>query len=238
MAHKEAISPFNPHVDGNSSDEESDSFHYVPPTRRRRLSLCRCFGWAITLLSIILISAFAGAWISMVYVNIDQICTAHTSQWSPLLDNIAIKYKMQPFDGNFMRENIFRGNASPEVDAAWEALGVDYVSLQWFRICSANPSGTITNTTRTSAARLLRTMVRSSACTSFSCATSIPACWAKSGSILKNPNAFPDFNTRHVCKNYNDVREWAEKLQAPPTSEIPDDYLLLPKNKDILESTP
>ncbi|SCO87576.1 uncharacterized protein FRV6_11703 [Fusarium oxysporum] len=108
IAHEEAASPFNPHVDGNSSDEESDSFHYVPPTRRRRLSLCRCFGWAITLLSIILISAFAGAWISMVYVNIDQNCAAHTSQWS-LLRNI-------------------NNNASPEVDAAWEALGVDYRS--------------------------------------------------------------------------------------------------------------
>jgi hypothetical protein len=28
------------------------------------------------------------------------------------------------------------------------------------------------------------------------------------------PTAFPDFNTRHTCKNYENVREWAEKLQV------------------------
>lgn len=30
----------------------------------------------------------------------------------------------------------------------------------------------------------------------------------------EEPMAFPDFNTRHVCKNYNDIREWAGKLQV------------------------
>ncbi|KNB04823.1 hypothetical protein FOXG_06833 [Fusarium oxysporum f. sp. lycopersici 4287] len=189
---------------------------------------------------------------------------------------------MQPFDGNFMRENIFRGNASPEVDAAWEALGVDYrpgvisykdglssgLDDSFVQRAPQHGGGFIVNVEgmhHLHCLNLLRkslwynyeyykdlggtpfkndgevfrmhlTVLTPSA--KFSCATSIPACWAKSGSILKNPNAFPDFNTRHVCKNYNDVREWAEKLQAPPTSEIPDDYLLLPKNKDILESTP
>lgn len=29
-----------------------------------------------------------------------------------------------------------------------------------------------------------------------------------------DPIAFPDFNTRHMCKNYEAVREWAEKLQV------------------------
>uniref|UniRef100_A0A0D2YIB3 Tat pathway signal sequence n=1 Tax=Fusarium oxysporum (strain Fo5176) TaxID=660025 RepID=A0A0D2YIB3_FUSOF len=264
MAHKEAISPFNPHVDGNSSDEESDSFHYVPPTRRRRLSLCRCFGWAITLLSIILISAFAGAWISMVYVNIDQICTAHTSQWSPLLDNIAIKYKMQPFDGNFMRENIFRGNASPEVDAAWEALGVDYrpgVISYKDGLSSGLDDSFVQRAPQHGGGFIVNNLLRKSLWYNYEYYKDLGGhAFKNDGEVFrmhvilmcnvdtgvlgqvwvnpKNPNAFPDFNTRHVCKNYNDVREWAEKLQAPPTSEIPDDYLLLPKNKDILESTP
>ncbi len=30
----------------------------------------------------------------------------------------------------------------------------------------------------------------------------------------KAPEAFPDFNTRHKCKNYEDVRRWAEALQV------------------------
>jgi hypothetical protein len=28
------------------------------------------------------------------------------------------------------------------------------------------------------------------------------------------PIAFPDFNTRHKCKNYDDVKNWAQKLQV------------------------
>lgn len=30
----------------------------------------------------------------------------------------------------------------------------------------------------------------------------------------EGPEAFPDFNTKHVCKNYENVRQWAEKLQV------------------------
>jgi hypothetical protein len=30
----------------------------------------------------------------------------------------------------------------------------------------------------------------------------------------KDPSAFPDFNTKHTCKNYDDVREWAKRLQV------------------------
>lgn len=29
------------------------------------------------------------------------------------------------FNGTFLHENVYRQNAGPEVDAAWEALGVD-----------------------------------------------------------------------------------------------------------------
>lgn len=28
------------------------------------------------------------------------------------------------------------------------------------------------------------------------------------------PAAFPDFHTKHMCKNYDAVRQWAEKLQV------------------------
>lgn len=30
----------------------------------------------------------------------------------------------------------------------------------------------------------------------------------------KNPSAFPDFNTKHTCKNYEDIKKWSEKLQV------------------------
>lgn len=29
-----------------------------------------------------------------------------------------------------------------------------------------------------------------------------------------HPEAFPDFNTKHTCKNYEDIRIWAEKYQV------------------------
>lgn len=30
----------------------------------------------------------------------------------------------------------------------------------------------------------------------------------------ESPEAFPDFNTKHTCKNYEDIRIWAEKNQV------------------------
>ncbi|EHK21595.1 uncharacterized protein TRIVIDRAFT_152199 [Trichoderma virens Gv29-8] len=54
----------------------------------------------------------------------------------------------------------------------------------------------------------------------------------------KQPTAFPDFRTKHVCKNYDDIREWAKSLQAPPPDQIPKDYLARPKRGDVIESTP
>lgn len=44
---------------------------------------------------------------------------------APLLEDITIQYSSIPFNGSFMKENIYRLKGSPEVDAAWEALGVN-----------------------------------------------------------------------------------------------------------------
>lgn len=41
------------------------------------------------------------------------------------MSNIPIKYHRQRFNGSLLKENIFRQAASPEVDAAWESLGVN-----------------------------------------------------------------------------------------------------------------
>lgn len=72
----------NPQVEGHEdSDEDGETFHYVPPPRRRRCSPCRCFGWTMTLLMVVVISALMGAWISMAYLQIDQTCAIHTTKW-------------------------------------------------------------------------------------------------------------------------------------------------------------
>jgi hypothetical protein len=42
-----------------------------------------------------------------------------------VLRDVGIRYEWKEFNGSFMQENIYRKAGSPEVDAAWEALGVD-----------------------------------------------------------------------------------------------------------------
>jgi len=44
------------------------------------------------------------------------------------------------------------------------------------------------------------------------------------------PTAYVDFNTQHKCRNFDDVRRWAEMHQAP--EEVPEDYLDPPKGGD------
>lgn len=36
-----------------------------------------------------------------------------------------VKYHVQQYNGTFLHENIYRQDAGPEVDEAWEALGTD-----------------------------------------------------------------------------------------------------------------
>jgi hypothetical protein len=43
----------------------------------------------------------------------------------------------------------------------------------------------------------------------------------------EEPKAFVDFNTKHVCRNFEDVRKWAEARQLP--EKAPSDYLQPPK---------
>lgn len=42
-----------------------------------------------------------------------------------MISNVGISYHQEQFNGSFVNENIFRQDASPEVDAAWKSLGAD-----------------------------------------------------------------------------------------------------------------
>jgi len=54
---------------------------------------------------------------------------------------------------------------------------------------------------------------------------------------LQEPTAYPDFNTKHTCRNFDEVRRWAFEHQAP--EEVPDDYLQPPRSReDISENLP
>jgi hypothetical protein len=43
----------------------------------------------------------------------------------------------------------------------------------------------------------------------------------------KEPKPFVDFNTKHVCRNFEEIRKWAEERQLP--EEVPYDFLEPPK---------
>jgi Mycotoxin biosynthesis protein UstYa len=44
------------------------------------------------------------------------------------------------------------------------------------------------------------------------------------------PEAYVDFYTEHKCRNFDDVRSWAEKHQMPV--EVPNDWLQPPREGD------
>jgi hypothetical protein len=47
------------------------------------------------------------------------------SNIAPLLEDVDISYGFIQYEGSLMNENIFRQMGSPEVDAAWESLGIE-----------------------------------------------------------------------------------------------------------------
>jgi hypothetical protein len=103
--------------------------------------------WAILLGVVLLVvsngvSVFVGGLLGRKTVDLDESCSAYTVQycacpvllarsrlliWSlaPVVSEVDIKYDFKQFNGSFMQENVYRRKGSPEVDAAWEALGVD-----------------------------------------------------------------------------------------------------------------
>lgn len=44
---------------------------------------------------------------------------------APVLRDVDIKYEPLAFNGSFMDVDVYREEGSPEVDKAWEDLGVD-----------------------------------------------------------------------------------------------------------------
>jgi hypothetical protein len=49
-------------------------------------------------------------------------CRMHKA---PVLNEVDIKYSTTTFNGSFMQETVYRRLGSPEVDSAWETLGIE-----------------------------------------------------------------------------------------------------------------
>ncbi|CAM1510541.1 Fc.00g008760.m01.CDS01 [Cosmosporella sp. VM-42] len=289
---EEEEAPLHNHTDrGDESDGEDveslDLSHVRAYPKTPRLGLLfKFFGKTLVWFTSVFVSGLIGAFLALHFVNIDQNCAAHTTQWSPLLNDVQIKYEFQHFDGNFMNESIYRQKGSPEVDAAWEALGVDSragiishedglasgLDDSFVQRAEKHGGGFLVNVEGMHHLHCLN-LVRKSLYFNFDyykkmkmhafqndddilhlhvthCLDTIRQvlmCNVDTGVLGQvwvasddpnDPIAFPDFNTRHVCKNYEDVRDWAVKLQAPPNEETPDDFLKLPSKEDIIPVTP
>ncbi|KAF1938481.1 hypothetical protein EJ02DRAFT_425704 [Clathrospora elynae] len=59
----------------------------------------------------------------------DDFCLHHVSHYSPVVKEVKPNWHTKLFNGSFLHQNIYRQSAGPEVDAAWDALGVNYRSI-------------------------------------------------------------------------------------------------------------
>jgi hypothetical protein len=50
---------------------------------------------------------------------------------APVVRDVQPNWHTQLFNGSFLHQNVYRQPAGPEVDAAWDALGVNCKSALW-----------------------------------------------------------------------------------------------------------
>ncbi|KAJ5562032.1 hypothetical protein N7535_003504 [Penicillium sp. DV-2018c] len=93
----------------------------------------RCKGFAKGLLQVTTLGLFflVGALFGFDWRgDLDSLCSKHVSQYSTVMREVGIEYNLQQFNGSLLKENVFRQDAGPAVDAAWESLGVNYRSVR------------------------------------------------------------------------------------------------------------
>lgn len=49
-----------------------------------------------------------------------------------------------------------------------------------------------------------------------------------------SPEPYVDFNTEHKCRNFDEIRQWAEGRQLPVGDHLPNDWLEPPKLGDTI----
>ncbi|KAK3376457.1 hypothetical protein B0T24DRAFT_573178 [Lasiosphaeria ovina] len=254
--------------------------------RRRRLGwLLAAGGFAAANLLSALAGAAVGRWSWRAGGGgLDAVCAAHTSQYSPVLNDVGIKYGYRDFNGSFLKENAYRLPGSAAVDAAWDALGVNYrpgliardeglrSGLTPAHVQRADKYGggffvNVEGLHHLHCLNLVRKalfynydyykalgqhafengdhIVQLHVSHCLDTIRQVLMCHVETAVLgqvwygsKEQPGAFPDFNTRHRCKNYDDVRRWAEARQEPPADALPDDYTAVPADDDVWPETP
>lgn len=116
---------------------ESEDATQLPKRRRNGTTNVVCL-----VLSHLLIAA-AGLLLGRTLLfSPDNFCASHVTHYcmltlsmrldactdwllAPILKDVGVKWSMQNFNGSFKQRTIYREDPSPEVDQAWEALGID-----------------------------------------------------------------------------------------------------------------
>ncbi|KAF8863024.1 hypothetical protein BDZ45DRAFT_584602 [Acephala macrosclerotiorum] len=269
------------------TDEESESFikeqrdsgddARPPPVRSLSQPLISLLLLFLIPVATLLGAKFGGTW----FINTDRLGIDHISNYSPLLEDIEITHSTVRFNGTLLHENIYRQPASPAVDEAWQALGVDYRAAivpshlaaksglleSQVQIADKYGGGYPANVEGLHHLHCLN-LLRQSLYFNFDYYKERKeGAFINSDDILRfhvthcldiirqqlmcqvdigvlgqvwwnrdSPSAYPDFDTRHKCRDFDAVRQWAFEHQAP--EEVPDDYLKAPRDEDVFESLP
>jgi hypothetical protein len=66
---------------------------------------------------------------AILYVTDERRRNRTLIEIAPVVRDVQPNWHTQLFNGSFLHQNAFRQPAGPEVDAAWDALGVNYRSV-------------------------------------------------------------------------------------------------------------
>ncbi|KAJ5137880.1 hypothetical protein N7526_004113 [Penicillium atrosanguineum] len=237
-----------------------------------------CDDWVTTILQVTTVGIFffLGILFGMMWHgDLDSQCSQHVSQYSPVMSEVGITYHLQKSNNPLLRETVYRQEASPEVDSAWDALGVNYRSI---RVPPEEAAGSdlssdqvqinprygggfpanVEGLQHLQCLNLLRQSLYFNydyyhskgegafANNDFIAQHQIAQCvdvlrqqlmcTVDTGVVgqvwiyPENPKPFVNFNTRQRCKNFDEIREWAEQHQLP--ENLPADFLQPPAPGD------
>ncbi|RMD43379.1 hypothetical protein DV735_g1695, partial [Chaetothyriales sp. CBS 134920] len=201
--------------------------------------------------------------------------TAGSFQQPRPFHEVGLRFETTRFNGSLLKPTVYRGDASPEVDAAWEALGVNYRSVRippelamqsnllpdQVKINQKYGGGFPANVEGLHHLHCLN-LLRQALYYNFDyyhakgegpfrnndvilryhvthcldilrqqlmCAVDVGVLgqvwWNRTG-----PTAYVDFNTKHTCRNFEAIRQWAKIHQLP--KDVPEDFLEPPKMGD------
>ncbi|KAI1003967.1 hypothetical protein K3495_g4243 [Podosphaera aphanis] len=85
---------------------------------------CPSWNWVVIMT---LASLFIGVMIGIsLPFNLNAKCWKYSHKWSQVQNDVDNSYHIVQFNGSLLKDNVFRLPAGPEVDAAWDSLGVNY----------------------------------------------------------------------------------------------------------------